>query len=106
MHPITGEELPVWVADYVLGSYGSGAVMAVPAHDSRDWEFASKFGLGVKQVVAAAAAASTSGSQGEGEGAALPYTEDGVSVSSSLASRGLDMDGLPTAQAKDRVSGC
>ena len=49
-HPITGEQLPVWVANYVLISYGEGAVMAVPAHDERDFEFANKFGLPIKQV--------------------------------------------------------
>ena len=49
-HPITGEKLPVWVANYVLNSYGEGAVMAVPAHDERDFEFANKFGLPIKQV--------------------------------------------------------
>lgn len=50
-HPVTGEELPVWIANYVLMSYGSGAVMAVPAHDERDFEFANKFGLTIKQVI-------------------------------------------------------
>lgn len=50
-HPVTGEELPVWIANYVLMSYGSGAVMAVPAHDERDFEFANKFGLIIKQVI-------------------------------------------------------
>ncbi|MGE8550219.1 MAG: leucine--tRNA ligase, partial [Acinetobacter calcoaceticus] len=50
-HPVTGEELPVWIANYVLMSYGSGAVMAVPAHDERDFEFANKFNLSIKQVI-------------------------------------------------------
>ncbi|MFI7821915.1 leucine--tRNA ligase, partial [Acinetobacter baumannii] len=50
-HPVTGEELPVWIANYVLMSYGSGAVMAVPAHDERDFEFANKFNLPIKQVI-------------------------------------------------------
>ena len=50
-HPVTGEEVPVWIANYVLMSYGSGAVMAVPAHDERDFEFANKFGLNIKQVI-------------------------------------------------------
>jgi len=51
-HPITGEELPIWVANFVLKEYGSGAVMSVPAHDHRDWEFAKKYGLDIRQVIA------------------------------------------------------
>jgi len=51
-HPLTDEEVPVWIANYVLMDYGSGAVMAVPAHDQRDWEFAHKFNLDIKQVIA------------------------------------------------------
>lgn len=51
INPANGEKVPVWVADYVLGSYGTGAVMAVPAHDERDWAFAKKFGLPIRHVV-------------------------------------------------------
>lgn len=51
IHPLTGDRLPVWVGDYVIGTYGTGAVMAVPAHDSRDYEFAKKYGLELKQVI-------------------------------------------------------
>lgn len=51
IHPVTGEELPVWVANFVLMQYGSGAVMSVPAHDQRDWEFAQKYNLPVKPVI-------------------------------------------------------
>ena len=51
-HPLTGEQVPVWVGNYVLMSYGEGAVMAVPAHDERDFHFAQKYGLAIKQVVA------------------------------------------------------
>ena len=52
IHPMTGEEVPLWAANFVLMSYGTGAVMAVPGHDERDWEFASKHGLEIKQVIA------------------------------------------------------
>lgn len=50
-NPVNQEAVPIWVADYVLGSYGSGAIMAVPAHDSRDYDFAQQFDLPVRQVV-------------------------------------------------------
>ena len=52
INPVTGKEIPVWVSDYVLMSYGTGAIMAVPAHDERDWDFAKKFGLPIIEVVA------------------------------------------------------
>jgi leucyl-tRNA synthetase len=52
IHPLTGDEVPLWVANFVLMSYGTGAVMAVPGHDERDWEFAKKHGLPIKQVIA------------------------------------------------------
>src|SRR5262249_43100538 len=51
VNPVNQKEIPVWVADYVLGSYGTGAIMAVPAHDERDQEFAKKFGLPIKKVI-------------------------------------------------------
>ena len=52
-HPLTGESIPVWVGNYVLMGYGEGAVMAVPAHDERDFGFAKKYGLPIRQVIAA-----------------------------------------------------
>jgi leucyl-tRNA synthetase len=54
LHPLTGEEVPLWVANFVLMSYGTGAVMAVPGHDERDWEFAKKHGIEIRQVIAPA----------------------------------------------------
>ncbi len=54
VHPLTGEEIPVWAANFVLMEYGTGAVMAVPGHDQRDYEFASKYGLNIKPVILAA----------------------------------------------------
>jgi leucyl-tRNA synthetase len=54
MHPITGEPVPIFAANFVLMGYGTGAVMAVPAHDQRDWEFAERYGIPKKQVIVAA----------------------------------------------------
>ncbi|MEG9307556.1 hypothetical protein V6S20_24195 [Klebsiella pneumoniae] len=54
IHPLTGEQIPVWAANFVLMEYGTGAVMAVPGHDQRDYEFASKYGLNIKPVILAA----------------------------------------------------
>ncbi len=68
IHPLTGEEIPVWTANFVLASYGGGAVMAVPAHDERDFEFATKYGLPIKRVI-------------EG-GESLPYTGTGTLIES------------------------
>ena len=51
VNPVNGKEIPVWVSDYVLMSYGTGAIMAVPAHDDRDWEFAKKFNILVIEVI-------------------------------------------------------
>ena len=51
INPVNGEKIPIWIADYVLASYGTGAIMAVPAHDERDWEFAKKFGLPIRPVI-------------------------------------------------------
>ena len=63
LNPVNNEAVPIWVADYVLGSYGSGAIMAVPAHDTRDFEFAQQFGLPIRQVV-----------EGPSQDTELPYT--------------------------------
>ncbi|WP_342414947.1 leucine--tRNA ligase [Paenibacillus sp. FSL R10-2782] len=70
VNPVNGEKLPIWIADYVLAGYGTGAIMAVPGHDTRDWEFAKQFGLNIIEVV-----------QG-GDVAKEPYTEDGPHVNS------------------------
>ena len=77
INPVNGKEIPIWISDYVLSSYGSGAIMAVPAHDTRDYEFASKFGLEIIPVL-------------EG-GDCLPYTGDGKHINSSFLN-GLDKE--------------
>jgi leucyl-tRNA synthetase len=70
INPFSGEEIPIWIANYVLMDYGTGAVMAVPAHDQRDFEFARKYGLPVRTVIAPAA---QPGSEGPPEGATVEY---------------------------------
>jgi leucyl-tRNA synthetase len=85
-HPLNGEQLPVWVANYVLASYGEGAVMAVPAHDERDFEFAGKYHLPVKAVIK------------HSETDALPMTEHGI-LFDSKEFDGLDFDGASAAIA-------
>jgi leucyl-tRNA synthetase len=82
-HPITGEDIPVWVANYVLMSYGSGAVMAVPAHDERDFEFAKKYHLSIKQVISAPS---------DFDIAHNAFTERGTLINSGELD-GLDFDG-------------
>ncbi|MBB5172812.1 leucine--tRNA ligase [Texcoconibacillus texcoconensis] len=72
VHPITGGKLPVWIADYVLISYGTGAIMAVPGHDERDYEFANKFDLPIQEVVSG------------GDLSKEAYTEDGPHVNSDF----------------------
>ena len=52
VNPVNNKEIPIWISDYVLMSYGTGAIMAVPAHDERDWEFAKKFNMPIIEVVA------------------------------------------------------
>ncbi len=84
IHPLTGAAVPIWVANFVLMSYGSGAVMSVPGHDQRDYEFAKKYGLPIKQVIAPA-----DGSAGDISKQA--YTEKGVLVNSGEYD-GLDFD--------------
>ncbi|WP_313136419.1 leucine--tRNA ligase, partial [Stutzerimonas nitrititolerans] len=85
-HPLTGELLPVWVANYVLMNYGEGAVMAVPAHDERDFEFASKYGLPIKPVVRTSAGDETPAPWQDA------YGEHGELINSG-AFDGLDFDG-------------
>ncbi|EHR36489.1 leucine--tRNA ligase [Facklamia languida] len=66
IHPVTGQELPIWVADYVLNSYGTGAVMAVPGHDQRDYEFAKKYDLPIQEVIESPAGIDEQAFEGDG----------------------------------------
>ncbi|MDY6011394.1 leucine--tRNA ligase, partial [Clostridium sp.] len=86
INPINGKEVPIWVGDYVLASYGTGAVMAVPAHDERDFAFASKFNLPINRVIAP-----KDGSD------VVPYFEHGILVNSG------EFDGLTTDEAKVKI---
>jgi len=87
VNPVNGTEIPVWISDYVLNSYGTGAIMAVPAHDDRDWEFAKKFGLPIIEVVAG----------GNVEEAAFTDIQTGTMVNSGF------LNGLSVAQAKKTI---
>jgi leucyl-tRNA synthetase len=84
VNPVNGAEIPVWIADYVLISYGTGAIMAVPGHDERDWEFAKRFGLPIVEVV----------SGGDVDAAAFTDTDKGVAVNSGF------LDGMNVPDAK------
>src|SRR6202042_1805000 len=84
INPVNQEAIPIWVADYVLISYGTGAIMAVPGHDERDHAFATVYGLPIRRVI-------------EGPGG-LPYSGDGLLVNSHA-----DFDGLPNREALTRI---
>ncbi|GIJ37298.1 leucine--tRNA ligase [Micromonospora andamanensis] len=91
-NPVTGGQIPIFIADYVLAGYGTGAIMAVPAQDERDWEFAEVFELPIVRTV----------QPPEGfDGTA--YTGDGPAINSAAPERGLDLDGLGVADAKARI---
>ncbi|MEW4526526.1 leucine--tRNA ligase [Maioricimonas sp. JC845] len=87
INPVNGKPIPIWVADYVLISYGTGAIMAVPAHDERDLEFARTFDLPVIEVV-----------QPPGDEKAIGFTGEGTAINSG------EFDGLPTAEFKQKIS--
>lgn len=91
INPLNGKEIPIWVANFVLMSYGSGAVMAVPAHDQRDWEFATKYDLPIVPVIAP-----KEGSEPDVETAA--YTEKGVLINSG------EFNGLSSADAFEKIA--
>ncbi len=91
VNPVNGREIPVYTADYVLGAYGTGAIMAVPAHDERDFAFAREHGLEVVEVV------SPDGALHVEEDLRQAFVEEGVAVRSG------ELDGLPTADAKRRM---
>ena len=88
VNPVTGKPIPVWVSDYVLMGYGTGAIMAVPGHDERDWAFAKKCGLPIVEVVAG----------GNVQEAAYSDIEDGVMVNSGF------LNGLKVAEAKKTIT--
>ncbi|MFU8821179.1 MAG: leucine--tRNA ligase [Gammaproteobacteria bacterium] len=91
LHPLTGAEVPVWVANFVLMGYGTGAVMAVPGHDKRDWEFATRYRLPIRQVIAPADGGTADLSQ-------EAYVDYGVLVNSA------GFDGLSSAEAFEALA--
>ncbi len=98
VNPINDEKIPIWIADYVLMGYGTGAIMAVPAHDERDFAFAKKFDLEIRYVVAPQAGAERSAAPVPNvESAEKPFTQEGMAINSPV------INGLPTEQAKERI---
>ena len=91
INPVNGKEVPIWVSDYVLRSYGTGAIMAVPAHDERDWEFAKKFHLPIIQVVA------KNGEEVDVNEAAFTDVATGVLINSDF------LNGLEVKDAKEKM---
>ena len=89
INPVNGEQIPIFISDYVLATYGTGAIMAVPGHDTRDWEFAKKFGLPIIEVIAG----------GNVEEAAFTDVETGTLVNSGF------LNGLSVAEAKQAIIG-
>ncbi len=92
VNPVNGRAVPVFIADYVLTGYGTGAIMAVPAHDQRDWEFATAFGLPIAEVIAS-----------DHDLAESAYAGDGTAVNSAN-SEGLDINGMAVDEAKAAVT--
>ena len=92
IHPITGESLPIWVANFVLIEYGSGAVMSVPAHDQRDWEFAEKYQLPMKQVI------KPKSDKTDCDISQQAFTEKGLLINSG------EFEGLSSKQAVDAIA--
>ena len=91
-HPITKEPIPIWISDYVLSTYGTGAVMAVPSHDDRDFEFATIYELEKKPVIQNPSESS------EEEEEEVAYTGEGTLINS------MDFDGLSSSDAKLAIS--
>jgi len=92
IHPLTGERVPIWVANYVLMGYGTGAIMAVPAHDQRDFEFARKYGLPVRVVI------QPEGADFDGETMTEAFEAVGVQVNSE------EFDGMPCTEAAEKIA--
>ncbi|MGB9883155.1 MAG: leucine--tRNA ligase, partial [Microgenomates group bacterium] len=93
IHPLTGEEIPIWVSDYVLGWYGKGAVMVVPAHDERDFEFAKKFNLPIKKVIEPSQKSKIKNQKSD-----KAFTEYGVLINSG------EFTGLTSQQAIKKIT--
>ncbi len=102
--PVNGEKIPVWIADYVLSSYGTGAIMAVPAHDTRDFEFAVKFNIPIKCIIEpdAKEAAAAKIDAADVLAGKVCWTGDGKSINSAN-NDGLDINGLGVAEAKAKT---
>ncbi len=99
INPVNGQRIPIWIADYVLLGYGTGAIMAVPAHDERDWEFAHKFALPIREVVSPTPTLGLGGGSSVCEAQPLEcFTGEGFAIHSG------PLDGLPTDEARREIT--
>src|SRR5581483_3881952 len=98
INPVNGERIPIWIADYVLLGYGTGAIMAVPAHDERDFEFAQKYALPIREVVSPEPRLSGGGTSPCDMPLLECFAGEGYAVNSAI------IDGLPTAEAKVKIT--
>lgn len=99
INPVNGEQIPIWIADYVLASYGTGAIMAVPAHDERDFEFAEKFGLPIKAVFDPGSEVSIRQDVLDGK---APWPGQGDCICSE--NEEISINALPTQEAKEKIT--
>ena len=101
INPVNGKKIPIWIADYVLATYGTGAIMAVPAQDQRDWDFAERYGLPIVRTV-----------QPPDDFDGQAYTGDGLAINSDssdrpitdIARKGISLNGLDVREAKEKVT--
>ena len=107
INPVNGKKIPVWIADYVLASYGTGAIMAVPAHDERDFEFATKFKLSIVEVIESPKGTrylQPSKATSDHPAPSEAFTGIGTCINSSTQDKSFSIDGMQSDKAKEKIT--